>query len=93
MAALLRTLKCRYHPERPAFATCTRCGARICQECSTPHDGAHTCRPCLERLQAASSGGRVWAGSALQLLLLLACLLALPPLITWTTQLWAGLLP
>ncbi len=37
---------CRYHPDRPAAATCARCGAPICEECIAPGTDPPLCMEC-----------------------------------------------
>jgi len=50
-------MKCYYHPEVEAVATCSNCGKAICQTCSVDVAGRLTCQRCLAsgnvaRLQA-----------------------------------------
>ncbi|MDX9991913.1 MAG: DUF4190 domain-containing protein [Anaerolineales bacterium] len=44
-------MKCYYHPETEAIATCTSCGKAICESCSVNVAGKILCQQCL------SSGG------------------------------------
>ena len=40
-------MKCYYHPEIEAVATCAVCGKAICQTCSVDVAGRITCQHCL----------------------------------------------
>ena len=40
-------MKCYYHPEIEAVATCVVCGKAICQTCSVDVAGRITCQHCL----------------------------------------------
>ncbi len=40
-------MKCYYHPEIEAAATCVVCGKAICQTCSVDVAGRMTCQSCL----------------------------------------------
>jgi len=40
-------MKCYYHPEIDAVATCTTCGKAICQSCAVNVAGRLVCQPCL----------------------------------------------
>lgn len=42
-----KKMKCYYHPEIEAVATCTVCGKAICQTCSVDVAGRITCQHCL----------------------------------------------
>jgi len=42
-------MKCYYHPEVEAAATCVVCGKAICQTCSVDVAGRITCQPCLSK--------------------------------------------
>lgn len=40
-------MKCHYHPEVDAVATCMDCGRAICQSCAVNVAGRPLCRQCL----------------------------------------------
>jgi len=40
-------MKCYYHPEADAVATCTDCGRAICQSCAVNVAGKLLCQQCL----------------------------------------------
>jgi len=40
-------MKCYYHPEVEAVATCAECGKAVCQDCSVSVGGKLHCRECL----------------------------------------------
>jgi hypothetical protein len=40
-------MKCYYHPEIDAFATCSNCGKAICKSCSVNVAGRLMCQQCL----------------------------------------------
>lgn len=42
-------MKCYYHPEVDATATCADCGKAICQDCAVDMGGKLHCRECLAR--------------------------------------------
>ena len=50
-------MKCYYHPEVDAVATCTGCGKAICQKCAVNVSGKLICQQCL-------SSGTVSKGQA-----------------------------
>ncbi|MBR6310403.1 MAG: hypothetical protein IKR52_04300 [Paludibacteraceae bacterium] len=46
-------MKCYYHPNEDAVATCARCGVGLCRECAGKYkytDGKLICRQCYETL-------------------------------------------
>ncbi|HBC86139.1 MAG TPA: rhomboid family protein [Lentisphaeria bacterium] len=45
--AVLKTIRCRNHPEREAVARCPDCGHDFCRECVTEHGGRMLCAGCL----------------------------------------------
>lgn len=49
-------MKCYYHPEVEATATCSRCGRAICQTCAVNVGGKMLCQHCLA--SGPSAGGR-----------------------------------
>ncbi|MFT3842869.1 MAG: DUF4328 domain-containing protein [Myxococcaceae bacterium] len=63
MAAAEPAATCRAHPERPAAATCARCGAFVCAECRNP---AGLCPDCAAR--QGTPGGRWQANAAVGML-------------------------
>lgn len=48
-------MKCYYHPEVDAVATCTACGKAICQSCAVNVAGRLVCQPCLASGTAVGS--------------------------------------
>jgi uncharacterized membrane protein (UPF0136 family) len=40
-------MKCYYHPEVEAVASCTTCGKAICQQCAVNVSGKYQCQQCL----------------------------------------------
>ena len=48
-----KDMKCFYHEERNAVATCKECGKALCKECASKHSPVY-CDECFSRLTAES---------------------------------------
>jgi len=46
-------MKCYYHPEADAVATCTNCGKAVCQSCAVNVAGKIVCQQCLASVTTA----------------------------------------
>ena len=49
-------MKCAYHPESPAFSTCSQCGAWLCGSCAVDINGKFICKRCVANAVNMSPG-------------------------------------
>lgn len=76
----LMLMKCKFHPEKPGGAACSKCGGPLCGECAVHTQGSVFCRTCLG-MGSGAGPSPSWGGHAVAVnkKLLLALCVFLPP--------------